>query len=64
MGPWPTSLLDEPTVVLLDPRTLEPYQPENYTDKYYGNVTLRTALEKSANIATVKLLDADRLQRR
>ncbi len=49
-------LLDEPTV-FLDPRNPEPYQPENYTNKYYGTITLRTALEKSANIATVKLLD-------
>jgi len=51
------TLLDEPTV-FLDARRPDPYQPENYTDKYYGTVTLRTALEKSANIATVKLLNA------
>ena len=50
------TLLDEPTV-FLDPRNPEPYQPENYTNKYYGTITLRTGLEKSANIATVKLLD-------
>ena len=49
-------LLDEPTV-FLDPRNPEPYQPENYSNKYYGTITLRTGLEKSANIATVKLLD-------
>jgi penicillin-binding protein 1A len=49
-------LLDEPTV-FLDPRNPEPYQPENYTNEYYGTITLRTGLEKSANIATVKLLD-------
>jgi penicillin-binding protein 1A len=48
-------LLDEPTV-FLDARTLEPYQPENYGDKYYGVLTLRKALEKSINIATVKLI--------
>jgi len=50
------TLLDEPTV-FLDPRKPEPYQPENYTNRYYGTITLRTALEKSSNIATVKLLD-------
>jgi len=49
-------LLDEPTV-FLDPKNPEPYQPENYSNKYHGSITLRTALEKSANIATVKLLD-------
>ena len=50
------TILDEPTV-FLDPRTLEPYQPENFSNGYYGTLTVRTALEKSANIATVKLLD-------
>jgi penicillin-binding protein 1A len=49
------TLVDEPTV-FLDRRLPDPYQPENYSNKYYETVTLRTALEKSANIATVKLL--------
>jgi len=51
------TLLDEPTV-FLDPKNPDPYQPENYYHTYYETVTVRTALEKSANIATVKLLDA------
>lgn len=50
------TLLDEPTV-FLDPRNPVPYAPENYSNEYYGTITLRTALERSANIATVKLLD-------
>jgi len=50
------SLLDEPTV-FLDPRRADPYQPENYNNRYYETVSLRTALEKSANISTVKLLN-------
>jgi len=50
------TLLDEPTV-FVDPGAPEPYQPENYEEVYYGSITLRTALEKSANVATVKLLD-------
>jgi penicillin-binding protein 1A len=50
------TILDVPTV-FLDPRNPEPYQPENYGHKYYRKVTLRKALERSANIATVKLLD-------
>lgn len=49
------TLVDGPTV-FLDRRLPDPYQPENYTNKYYQTVTLRTALEKSANIATVTLL--------
>ncbi|MDX1390242.1 MAG: penicillin-binding transpeptidase domain-containing protein, partial [Acidobacteriota bacterium] len=48
-------ILDGP-LVLLDTRSLEPYQPENFGDEYYGTVTLRRALEKSANIGTVLLL--------
>ncbi len=49
------TVLDEPTV-FIDPETFVPYEPENYGDKYYGTLTLRHALEKSVNIATVKLL--------
>jgi penicillin-binding protein 1A len=48
------TILDEPTV-FLSRRSPDPYQPENYTNQYYGSITLRTALEQSANIATVKL---------
>lgn len=33
----------------------EVWSPENYDKKYYGAVTLRTALAKSLNTATVKL---------
>jgi penicillin-binding protein 1A len=50
------TLVDEPTV-FLDPRQPTPYLPRNYTKEYYGAVTLRRALEKSANVATVKLLN-------
>jgi penicillin-binding protein 1A len=49
-------LLDEPTV-FLDPRNPQPYQPENYTHEYHGTITLRSALERSANVSTVKLLE-------
>jgi len=49
-------LQDEPTV-FLDPRNPQPYQPENYSYKYYGIITLRDAMERSANISTVRLLD-------
>jgi penicillin-binding protein 1A len=49
-------VLDAPTV-FVEPGTLTPYQPENYGLKYYGLLTLREALEKSANVATVRVLD-------
>jgi len=48
-------ILDEPTV-FIDSTAPTPYQPENYGKSYYGLLTLREALEHSANIATVKLL--------
>ncbi|MDH3629355.1 MAG: penicillin-binding transpeptidase domain-containing protein, partial [Acidobacteriota bacterium] len=51
------TLLDEPTV-FLDRGASAPYQPENYTNKYYETLTLRAAMEASANIATVKLLNS------
>jgi penicillin-binding protein 1A len=50
------TLFDEPTV-FLDNRTNVEYQPENYTREYYGTLTLRTALEESRNIVSVKLLN-------
>jgi len=50
------TLFDEPTV-FLDSRTNVEYQPENYTREYYGSMTLRTALEESRNIVSVKLLN-------
>jgi penicillin-binding protein 1A len=45
-----------PDSVELDaPFRIGDYQPENYGKKYYGRVTLRTALAKSLNTVAVKL---------
>jgi penicillin-binding protein 1A len=49
-------ILDAPTV-FVEPGTLSVYQPENYGEHYYGLLTAREALEKSANISAVKVLD-------
>jgi penicillin-binding protein 1A len=49
------SFQDEPTV-FVEPGTWTVYQPENYGKTYSGQVTVRTALEKSLNIVSVKLL--------
>ncbi len=35
----------------------QPWMPKNYDGKYYGTVTLKTALAKSLNAATVRLAD-------
>ena len=52
----PTSILiDEPTTFHYDGKD---YEPGNFGEKYYGAVSLRTALMKSLNIPTVKLAEA------
>lgn len=50
------TIVDEPTV-FLGRGMPDPYQPENYTNEYYETLTLRRAIEKSANIATVRVLE-------
>ncbi len=44
------------------PITIEKWKPENYDHKYYGEVSLREALAKSLNLATVNL--AEKVSRR
>ena len=39
-----------------DPQTHVVYEPKNYKQEYHGRITLRKALETSANVAAVKLL--------
>lgn len=50
-----STIVDEPTTFYFDGK---PYEPGNHHDKYYGTVSLRTALAKSLNIPTVKLAQA------
>lgn len=63
------SVFDEPDSPPLTPSTVvddtpavffygdKEYMPENYEDNYLGPVTLRTALAKSLNVATVKVAE-------
>lgn len=47
----------EPNTELLDaPRSFGDYEPRNSDEKYYGYVTLRTAVAKSLNIPAVTVL--------
>jgi penicillin-binding protein 1B len=46
-----TKVLDEPTTFLFNNQK---YEPANYEDSYNGSVTMRDALRKSLNIATIK----------
>ncbi|MFT5703638.1 MAG: penicillin-binding protein 1A, partial [Rickettsiales bacterium] len=49
-----TIIMDEP-ITLDQGEDLPLYQPTNYSDKFYGPTTLRTGLERSINVTTVKL---------
>jgi penicillin-binding protein 1B len=49
-----TIVEDSPTVFLYEDKE---YIPDNYEDKYFGNVTLRKALTLSLNVATVKVAE-------
>ena len=49
-----TMILDTPLVIDQGPG-LEEWIPKNYTGSYYGASTLRTGLEKSRNVMTVRL---------
>ena len=52
-----TLILDAPMVVDQGPG-LEKWKPKNYTNVFYGPSTLRTGIEKSRNLMTVRLAQA------
>ena len=49
-----TMVDDEPTTFWFDNK---PYEPGNFKQEYHGEVTLRQALAKSMNIATIKVAE-------
>ncbi len=49
-------VLDSPVVYENPTKPGEKWRPKNYTSKFYGPTTLRTALAHSRNVVTVKLL--------
>lgn len=49
-----TTVVDEPTTFVFGD---EQYTPDNYGQQYYGTVTLREALTRSLNVATVKVAE-------
>ncbi|MDC0192688.1 PBP1A family penicillin-binding protein [Alphaproteobacteria bacterium] len=51
-----TLVLDAPYVVDQGPG-LPKWKPSNYTDKFYGLSTMRTGIEKSRNLMTIRLSD-------
>jgi len=57
MGYTPALILMDSPFVRRMPGTPKDWKPRNYTNKFYGPVTMRRALVKSLNLATIKLLD-------
>lgn len=49
-----TVVKDEPTTFLFDGKE---YTPNNYGEQFYGDVTLREALTRSLNVATVRVAE-------
>ncbi|HVY91776.1 MAG TPA: PBP1A family penicillin-binding protein [Bryobacteraceae bacterium] len=46
---------DEPTTFTVDGQP--PYEPHNFEHEFYGDITYRTALAKSINVATIKIAE-------
>ncbi len=51
----PSSLILDAPLVLDQGEDLKKWKPENYGKKFYGQSTLRTGLEKSRNLMTVRI---------
>ncbi len=51
----PNSLILDAPIVLHQGKDLKLWKPENYGKKFYGPSTLRTGLEKSRNLMTVRI---------
>ncbi|MEO5357628.1 MAG: PBP1A family penicillin-binding protein [Nitrospirae bacterium YQR-1] len=61
-GYKPTDMVDDREVTYFQKRG-EPWTPHNYTKKHYGTVTLKTALSRSLNVATVSLANRVGMER-
>lgn len=48
----------ESSIISDSPIDINGYKPQNYLNKYYGKVDVKTALSKSLNVPAVKLLNA------
>lgn len=50
------SLINDAPIVVDDPHLEATWRPENYSGKFYGPTRLRTALTKSRNLVSIRLL--------
>ncbi len=55
-GYTPARIVLDTPVVYDDPATGQSWKPENYSEEFYGPITLRDALAQSRNVATIRLL--------
>ncbi len=55
-GHTPASIINDAPVVFEDPSLESAWRPENYSGKFFGPTTLRTALYKSRNLVSIRLL--------
>ncbi len=56
-GMTPATIIMDEEISLDQGKDLPPYQPSNYSGEYYGPTTLRSGLEQSRNITTVRMAD-------
>lgn len=56
-GLTPASIIMDEPITLDQGDDLPPYNPTNYSGEFYGPTTLRTGLEKSRNVTTVRMVD-------
>ena len=50
------SMINDAPIVIGDPGLENEWRPENYSRKFYGPTSLRTALRKSRNLISIRLL--------
>jgi penicillin-binding protein 1A len=55
-GYTPARIVLDTPVVYDDPATGATWKPENYTEEFYGPITMREALAQSRNVATIRIL--------
>ena len=56
-GMTPASIIMDEEISLNQGSGLPPYQPSNYSQEFYGPTTLRSGLEQSRNVTTVRMAD-------
>ena len=57
-GYTPSTLILDAPYVVDQGKGLPKWKPSNYTDKFYGLSTMRTGIEKSRNLMTIRLSDS------